>query len=238
MGDILREITREPWPVVLEWLKARPALPQRAMEGPKRATRVSSPKGLEPLIRRHRKKLRQDGFDPEELERLWQLQSITGKGNPLAERLFIPCFCEGVLCSWTTRAMFDTHHGNRYRAACPQQETIARQNRLYGQDYVRNSVIVCEGPRDVWAIGPGAVATLSLGCSDWQLAWLSRIPIRVICFDAEPIATKRAIEVVDALSMFPGITSLLELETGNDPAEADEEELEEIRQTFFRGMSS
>jgi len=88
-----------------------------------------------------------------DLERLWQVQGI-GFFGKLKWRLFIPIIYKGRMVSWTTRTIGET--GLRYISAQPGQELMPHKTLLYGQDYVRHTVIIVEGPMDVWAIGPGA----------------------------------------------------------------------------------
>jgi DNA primase len=98
---------------------------------------------------------------------------------------------------------------------------------------VRHAVIVCEGPIDAWTIGPGAVATCGLGYTRSQLMELSQFPVRVVCFDREPAAQKRARRLARQLQVFPGETHVVELETGKDANECQRNEIMELRKQFL-----
>jgi len=114
-----------------------------------------------------------------------------------------------------------------------EQEAVHHKTILYGADYARHAVIVHEGPTDVWATGPGAVATCGTGFTDAQVLALSRYAVRVACFDSSDAAQRRARELCDMLAPYPGETVRVVLETGDDPAEAHPEELAELRRTFL-----
>lgn len=86
---------------------------------------------------------------------------------------------------------------------------------------------------DAWAIGPGAGATLGIAYTSQQMSLLSKYPRRVVCFDSSKDAQKRAQVLCRQMAPFPGTTKNVRLSTGDDPAEAEEEELEELRKTFL-----
>jgi len=81
--------------------------------------------------------------------------------------------------------------------------------------------VICEGPVDAWALGPGGVATCGVGYTAAQRAAASRYPVRVACFDSEPDAQQRAEVLCAELSVMPGQTMLWRLESGKDAATAD-----------------
>lgn len=179
------------------------------------------------LLTPHRKYLRDRGLEPRVVEKVWGVGSI-GLADKLAWRLYIPIAYRGENVSWTTRTIGNTNP--RYISAEPQQEKISARDLLYGGDFVRHAVIVCEGPADCWAIGPGAVGLLGIGFSPAQVLKLSRVPNRFICFDAEPAAQLRAKQLCDQLAPFAGTTTNIILETGKDPAACSPEELRKLRE--------
>lgn len=169
--------------------------------------------------------LQKRGFDPYAICKLWGVRSIS-LSEKLSWRLFIPIQYRGENVSWTTRTIGGGTP--RYISAPPEYEKISARELLYGGDFVRHAAIVCEGPADCWAIGPGAVGLLGIGFSPAQVLRLSRIPCRYICFDAEPAAQLRARQLCDQLAPFPGVTSNIEIE-GKDPGSASAKELRAIR---------
>lgn len=190
---------------------------------------VRLPKGTGPLLAPHKQYLRSRRYDVADLERLWEIKGI-GLATQLAWRILIPIHYQGQIASWTTRSLVDS--GVRYISASPDQEAINHKELLYGQDYARDAVIVCEGPFDVWRIGPGAVATLGTGYSQSQVLALSKYPCRVICFDTEPAAQERARALCDSLSVFDGQTYNVTLDS-KDPGSATQREIDKLRLQFL-----
>lgn len=185
------------------------------------------PRNIGDLQKAHIKYLKGRGFDNiEELKQLWKIQGI-GIGTKLQWRIFIPIFYKNEMASWTTRSISDNVEA-RYIHASSEEEVYERNEILYGQDYARHSVILCEGPTDVWKIGPGAVASLGLSYSQKQIVKLIQYPIRAVCFDNEPVAQRRAEALVDLLSIYPGETYNIQLDS-KDPGSATEKEIKRIR---------
>jgi DNA primase len=205
--------------------------PRFAQDRSERRGRLVEPPGLEPLSGRLSAYLRGRGFAVPELKRLWGLQGI-GIAGRLSWRIYIPIVWGGKVVSWTSRSIAENPR-MRYLGAKPEQEAVAAKSILYGGDYVRNSVVICEGATDVWRLGPGAVATLGMSWTAEQFAWLAWIPVRAVCFDNEPEAQKRARRLADDLAVFPGRTEVVEIETGDDVADADAAEVEEIRRLYL-----
>lgn len=190
---------------------------RKLKEVPRPIGKLEVPEGVGPLARQHKAYLRRREFDPEAVERLWKVQG-TGISDRLAWRLFIPIHYRGEVVSWTTRSLSDTH-SVRYVSARPDQEKLPHRDLLYGEDWCGHAVIVHEGPLDVWATGPGAVCTFGLTYSKTQVLRLSRYPIRVVCFDSEPVAQRRARQLVRDLGPFAGETYCVTL-SSKDPAES------------------
>ena len=186
------------------------------------------PVGLQPLRGPYKAYLRQRGFDPCQIEALWGVLA-GGPAGKLAWRLWIPVHLDDRIVSWTSRAI-GSDVQPRYLSASPDGEEVNHKTLLYGQDLAGHSVVVVEGPADAWAVGPGAVATMGLKWTPEQVAKLSRFAVRAVCFDRG--ATARAEALADILQQFPGETHIVELETGDDPAEADPDEIEELRSRF------
>jgi predicted RNA-binding protein YlxR (DUF448 family) len=182
------------------------------------------------LHRAHRDYLERRGFDPEEIIRLWSILGI-GLGGRLAWRIFIPITLGGQVMSWTTRSISDTHP-SRYISAGKSEEAVPHKTLLYGEDYCRHAIIVHEGPLDVWATGPGAVATCGTAYSRAQLLRIAKYPTRVICFDNERDAQKRAKKICRELGCFEGSTYNVVL-SGKDAASSPKEEIKQLRLRFL-----
>ncbi len=186
------------------------------------------PDGLEPMGSAHRTYLRDRGFDPEELERVWELQGI-GLTSKLSWRLYIPVLLRGRPVTWTTRALGS---GPKYVNAKPEHERYPIKELLYGTDYTAHSAVITEGPADVWRGGPGFVATFGVKTTTAQLRWMAALGTRAICFDNEPAARQRAKTLVDVLKLYPGRTFNIELDS-SDLGEATTQEVKQIRHVIF-----
>ncbi len=204
---------------------------ERPQPAPVRAEKLVVPAGVGPLWAPHRAYLERRGYDPDVLEELWGIQGIGISGN-LSWRIWIPIHLEGRVVSWTSRSIGD-EDGAKYITASPTEESVSAKTLLYGEGYVRSTVIVHEGPADVWATGPGSVATLGLSYTQQQMLHISRYPTRVICFDNEPPAQRVARKLANELKLFPGDTYVVHLESGKDPPECDPKELQEFREKFL-----
>jgi len=186
------------------------------------------PSGLGPLKTAHRRYLRARGFDPDQLAKLWGIGS-TGFVGALRWRIFIPITYRGEAVSWTTRGIVE---GAGYVSAKSHEEAIPHKSLLLGEDYVGSAVVVTEGPMDAFRIGHGAVATFGVRVTAEQVYRISRIPYRYILFDNEPEAQKRARKLADQLSIFPGQTTVLEIDA-DDPGSASPREIRQVRRVAF-----
>jgi len=190
-----------------------------------RKTPFSIPACVGKLTTAHIKYLHNRGYDYQEIQRLWQIKGI-GVAGRLRWRLFIPIYYQGKMVSWTTRAI--GRQQMKYISEEKEKEIVPHKNILYGMDYVRHCAIITEGPMDVWAIGPGAVATFGTAFTSQQVIRLLKIPKRVICYDNEKEAQKQAIKLRNALGAFEGETINVVLDS-KDPGEAKPKELRRLR---------
>lgn len=185
------------------------------------------PNGVEEMGRSHRNYLESRGFDAKHLSSFWGVKGISLKPSYLKWRLFIPVSYHGEVVSWTTRTIGNSP-GNRYLNAKPEQEKISLRTLLYGEDFVRDTVIVCEGPTDVWRIGPGAVATLGVDWTPEQAEKIAKYSRRIICYDNLPDTKRQTRKLVSVLESFPGETMVVTLDS-KDPGEAKPREIQQLR---------
>lgn len=197
--------------------------------------RLAVPACVGPLGPAHHAYLVGRGLDVAQAVDEWGAGGIgqaTGKWRHLRWRIYIPIHYHGEVVSWTTRSV-QPGAERRYMSAALEQESVHHKDLLYGADYAKHSIIIHEGPLDVWRTGPGAVATLGTGFTEAQLVKMSRYLLRAVCFDVEPEAQRRARGLANMLSVYPGETVNVILETGKDAAEADDDELIELRRAFL-----
>jgi len=184
------------------------------------------PAGVGPLLKQHKQYLRSRDFDPEEMKQLWKIRGI-GIAENLSWRVFLPVMLQGEPVSWTTRHV--SHKAKqRYLSAAASQEKFNHKHLIYGQDYCSHSIVICEGPLDAWRIGPGAGALFGTAYSSAQVNRLLQHPCRYICFDSSSDAQRKAEELADQLSVFPGITENIVLDAA-DPGEASPREIRQLR---------
>lgn len=195
--------------------------------------RLELPAGLGDLEPAHRRYLEKRGFDPDELIEQRGVRGIGELGGALAWRLFLPVRDRaGRTVSWTTRAIGNVPHRDRYRGAAREQSAVPRGECLGGEDLAGHAVAVCEGAFSSFRIGPGGVWTAGVGYSRAQILKIARYPVRVICFDNEPAAQRRATALARSLEAFAGETYVVVVSAA-DPAEASQEEINEIRRRFL-----
>lgn len=201
--------------------------PDKAEE-PRIKRKLVLPYGLGPLNNAHRSYLESRGFNPDEIQDLWNIQGL-GVAPPLSHRIFIPIFDRaGNMVSWTTRSIGKAEL--RYVSAKANQELIPHKDILYGEHRVigYNTICVVEGPISMWAIGPGCVATCGVGFKREQSKLLARYNTVYVCFDSEKQAQRRATELCDYL--MPNCEVFNVVLSEKDPAESLLKNPKEIKQ--------
>ena len=211
--------------------KSKALLPH--LESPKEQEHVQyrssllEPKEKGPLGNLHQLYLLRRGFSNiHKLVELWKIEGI-GRVGRLRWRLYIPIIHRGQRVSWTTRAIGDKVE-QRYISASAKEEVMNHKHLIYGRDFCRHSIVICEGPLDAWKIGPGAGALFGTAFTTAQINLLTSIPRRFVCFDSSAEAQRKAKELASQLSCFPGITENLLIDA-KDPGEASVKELRLIR---------
>jgi len=232
LGEVVSLLCRIPIAQAISLVRRIPRVRPSPFVEPTRG-KIKTPTPLLDLQVPHRRYLEKRGFDPNELVSFWRLRALKIHDR-LSWRIWIPVHFNGEVVSWTTRSISETTR-QRYIHARPEQESLPIKTLLYGWDFVRASVIICEGPTDVWRIGPGAVATFGIATSLEQVRKLSSVPYRIVCFDNEPIAQKAADKLCDTLSNFPGTTLRVCLGS-KDPGQATQEEITKLRSLLERGI--
>jgi len=190
------------------------------------AGRLREPAGRGPLLSVHRSYLERRGFDPEELERIWGLEALGPWALRLSWRIYIPIFHRGQRVSWTTRAVGGKVQP-RYISAAPAEEAVPHKSLVYGLDFCRDSIVVVEGPTDVWRIGPGAGPLMGAAYTPSQVKLIAQIPRRFILLDRDAYRVAR--RLAGELGAFPGRTVLLE-SRAEDPGTLGERELARLRE--------
>lgn len=127
--------------------------------------------------------IRGRGYDPAKLEKYLGLGWITDQGLPaLKERLYIPIYQSGKLMGFQARIIKDDPTKTKQKYINPIG--MRKSMLLYNLDNAINQpvLVVCEGPADVWSVGPSGVAIFGSDCSYNQLATIGKH------FNGKPIA--------------------------------------------------
>lgn len=187
------------------------------------------PKEAGPLQKAHRRYLRGRGFDPDELEELWNLKG-TGRFGRLSFRVIAPVYFDGKLVSYQGRDYTDRAQAP-YLPCLKEEEARPHKDCLYGMDMVPGrSVVVVEGIVDVWRIGPGAVATFGSGYSlEQQRLLAERYDWIYLLYDPEPEAQQKADSLAVGLEMLGKEAEVWELEEGIDPGELDKGRIKQLK---------
>ena len=192
--------------------------------------RYTPPAAIGPLAPPHRDYLSRRGFDPDYLAEEYGVAGIADAAE-LKWRVFIPVpQPNGKSGSWTTRTI--GNRDPRYISASPEQETLPIKTLLFGEQHAGMSVVVTEGVFDAMRIGPGAVAVMGVNVYPQQIARIAKYPVRAIVFDSDEPGQRRARDLADALTVYPGETYVVQL-SGKDPAESPADEIAELRNQFL-----
>lgn len=186
---------------------------------------LKEPKHRGPLLKPHVRYLEERGLDPQQMQTLWEVEGI-GVAGLLSWRIYVPIVQAGKRVSWTSRAIGSRQP--RYFSAGAHEESVPHKDCVYGIDFARHSIVIVEGPADVWKVGPGAVALFGTAYTPAQVRALSRFPFRYILFDNETTAQLQARKLAAQLSCFPGTTSILECDA-KDPGELPAREIQRLR---------
>lgn len=223
--NTLLKISRQDFKTIKALVSDLPtALPGKRI---KRTGTLRIPSGILPLedCPKHRRYLRRRGIDWEYLRDEWGVGGI-GQHSKYGWRLFIPITLDNEVVSFTTRAIVDGDL--RYLSASEDEEAISHKDILFGEDKCYHSIAIVEGPFDAFRIGAGATAQLGLAWTPSQLTRMTRYQRRIVCFDAEEGAQKRAQRLCRLLAPFDGETFNVVLDS-KDPGEAGKKEVKEIR---------
>jgi hypothetical protein len=191
------------------------------------------PIGLTELKEPHKQYLRSRKFDPEKLERQYNLKG-TGFTGDYRFRIIAPVWYKGFEVSYQGRDI--TNRQDPPYKACKQEDELRpHKHCLYGEFLeMRTSIVVVEGITDVWRLGPGSVGTFGVQYTPQQVQLLKKYKRRFMLFDSEkddPNAIKQAKKLADSLSAFGGETHIIKLDQG-DPAKMEQKDADHFMKEF------
>ena len=187
------------------------------------------PAGTGPLEDRHKKYLIGRGYDPEELEEIWDIRG-TGPVGRYKFRIIAPIYLDGELVSYQGRDITDKSP-LRYKACAQEDEVIDHKEIVYGLDLLEgDTAVIVEGLFDTWRMGPGALATFGTSFTLSQALLISRSVKRAfLLYDSERAAQIEAEKMANMLVAFKVETEILIMEKqGIDPGDLSPKEAREI----------
>ena len=160
--------------------------------------RFRLPPSTAPMNDRHKRYLTKRKFDPEVIEKIWDVQG-TGPislmdGISFSHRLVIPIYWENRIVSFQTRDI-TAKHSLRY-ITCPEQREIIKHKHIFYQAIPTKDSDACicvEGVTDAWRFGYGAIATFGIKYTKYQVREISKRFKKVfVVFDDDPQAIKQS----------------------------------------------
>jgi DNA primase len=189
----------------------------------------SLPSNAGPLKSIHKQYLLKRKFDPDKLERIWNLKGTDHNGD-YKFRIIAPIYdTNNVLISYQGRDITD-QSDIRYKACAKKNEVLHHKHSLYGINKVKSkSIIVVEGITDVWRLGPGSVATFGTGFTNHQVLLLSEFKKVYILFDNTLEAAQHSLLLKNQLTGLGIFSKVFGHTFGiKDPAELTNQQAKEI----------
>ena len=147
----------------------------------------------------HKNYLKRRGFDPDYLEKKYNIKGTLHIGN-YRYRLIIPIYQNNELVTYQTRAINENE--TRYINCDPENEIIPIKECLYNIDQCNNDyVIVTEGCFKVFKLGDNSCACLGKNYSQKQLQLLvDKFKIVFIFFDPDIYGQEKAKKICNELN--------------------------------------
>lgn len=180
--------------------------------------------------------LRGRRYDPVKLITQYHLKAIGNwctTSDNLCYRILIPVLYEGRVVNYTARDV--TGRAETPYVNCKNDQAIIPiRDCIYNRDSVRDTVLIVEGPIDVWRMGSGSISVFGMEVSKEQIGAIVDTGAKraFVMFDGEEQAIKKAHKVAMALSGLIPFVEVLELEKG-DPDSLEEKDVQEIRKLVF-----
>jgi len=219
--------------ILLNYIAAGQLLESGLKEEPYEKTEeLKWPEGYGKMIDAHKNYLLKRGFNPEQLEREWDIGGTRHWGF-YAFRIIAPITFHGETVSWQSRDITDKQKA-KYLPCPKEQELLHHKQLLYGLDKARwRTGVVVEGVTGVWKLGPGSVATFGVEYTASQLLLLSESfdEIRILYDGDEPgqNAAERMGWELGAMGREVEILEPLNCDSGDMPQEISDEIMKEVR---------
>jgi len=181
------------------------------------------------MLALHQSFLVRRGFSPHKIYEKYDL-SCVDKFGKYKFRLIIPIIMRGQLVAFTSRDVTGLSD-NPYRHASNEECVIPVKSCLYNIDTVKDTVIIAEGPLDVWNLGDASVCTFGTQYTRSQVKLLtSKCKRAHVLFDSD--ATTEASSLAFDLSAHIEHVEIIELDQG-DPADMTLDDVRALRREIF-----
>ncbi len=174
---------------------------------------LKPPPGLLPMAAIHRRYLTGRGFQPEELEKVWEIAGCGAANGGWSWRIVAPVKNpEERIVAYQGRAIGTAEP--KYKFTDHDMCLEDPHGMLYGIHLCkqREAVIIVEGITGAWRMGPGTVGTFGIRWHRPQANLLREFKNRYILFDDgdnEKQAKQQARKLAEHLSLFSGNTEIL-----------------------------
>lgn len=193
---------------------------------------IEWPRGTVKLQDYHKAYLNNRRYDPDFLEKKYELKGTIGAGA-YAYRIMAPIFFQERWVSYqgrdiTNKAML------KYKACKKTKELIDHTTILYNLDNCRGgSVIVVEGLPDVWRLGDNSCGTFGTSILLPQIRLLSKFKRVFVLFDSEYKAQLKARQVCNQLAIFRVETIQVSLDKG-DPGDMEQDDANHMKKELLK----
>jgi len=185
--------------------------------------------------RRHLDYLAGRGFNPGKLIEKYDLYACSGIGR-FRWRIVAPVHMGGKIVNFIGRDVTGKSD-RKYLLEKNEIAPVPKGQILYNLDNVPGeTIIIVEGPADVWRIGDGAVATIGTKFSMPQVERLMDYGIRraFVLYDPEPEALRLAKRLANQLQGVIDEATVLVKQTPGDPGDMSPDEVIELRRRVFQ----
>jgi len=169
-------------------------------------------------------------FDPVVLIKKYGLY-CGGSIGKYHHRIVVPFYQHGKKVTFTARDITGTNNIPYLHQPVDESQTHPKSE-LYNTDNARDTIIVVEGPTDVWRIGDGCVALCGMKYTQKQVLLLSQYKRVFIMLDAEDEAQRLARKLASNLSSLVNHVEKITLDEG-DPGDMNPEDIKHLRSLVF-----
>lgn len=214
-GTLLKLIStllKCPWQEAKEFLKPFGGHYSKFYE-PQYAKEVIFPTRISDLTKVGTSYLKSRGFNPKELINKYFLKEtgmlsklvVDNKVWDFKNRIIIPIIMNRQIVSYTARDWTNVS-STRYKNAPTEAGLIPIAECIYNIDNTKKSVIIVEGPTDVWKMGDGCISILGVKYTTAQVQQLVQKKFRKIVILFDENAEKPALQLATTLNPFVNIS--------------------------------